>query len=165
MQSGLRILLSSQFVASILFFVLPRQVNAAGCGPLCAPGHPGCGECCTNATDGSCDCELTPPGGCGGAPQTCTNGTCDSTSCGWNGNGNCNDFGWHDGCNAAPAGCYGTVLVNQDGMKEFVKADTALWTTVPATGATRLTTTRVCARGRGVTGPRGRTIPVLTPVV
>ena len=59
----------------------------------------------------------------------------------------------------------GTVLANQDGMKEFVKVDTVLLTTVPATGVTRLTITRVCARGRGVTGPRGRTIPVLMPAV
>ena len=56
---------------------------------------------------------------CGGAAQTCTNGTCDSSSCGWNGNGNCNDFGWHDGCDAAPAGCYWDSL-GQSGWNEGV---------------------------------------------
>ena len=67
----------------------------------------------------SCDTGPEAKGICGGAAQSCQNGTCDSTSCGWNGNGNCNDFGWHDGCDAAPAGCYWDSL-GQSGWNEGV---------------------------------------------
>ncbi len=77
------------------------QCQDPGCHIDCdkAPGSgqdlPSGSAVCNNCAGG---------GGSGGGGNVCSvNGSCDSSSCGWNGNANCNNFGLRDSC--GPPGC------------------------------------------------------------